>query len=205
MIQNLQTAMEAEQDLHIAKHIEPEKLPAMIQPIMALAQSDAERDMLLMSLLTAAGSCMPNLYFRYGLTGKKYYANLQCFIVGSAACGKGIANLALELVSKVHEAPPLVIAGDSSYPGFYKQLERQNGRGYIHESEGSVITDVWRTSVTNYNTALRKAAEHEPITRNRANNNSCIACPQLSVLLTGTFSQYKALVPSIENGYFSRC
>ena len=204
MIQNLQSAMEAEQDLHIAKHIEPEKLPAMIQPIMSLAQSDAERDMLLMSLLTAAGSCMPNLYFRYGLTGKKYYPNLQCFIVGSAACGKGIANLALELVNKVHEAAPLVIAGDSSYPGFYKQLERQNGRGYIHESEGSVITDVWRTSVANYNTALRKAAEHEPITRNRANNNSCIACPQLSVLLTGTFSQYKALVPSIENGYFSR-
>lgn len=204
MIQNLQPAMDADQDLHIAKHIEPENLPTMIQPIMSLAQSDAERDMLLLSLLTAAGSCMPNLYFRYGLTGKKYYPNLQCFIVGSAACGKGIANLALELVSKVHEVAPLVIAGDSSYPGFYKQLERQNGRGYIHESEGSVITDVWRSSVANYNTALRKAAEHEPITRNRANNNSCIACPQLSVLLTGTFSQYKALVPSIENGYFSR-
>ena len=204
MIQNLSSAMEADQDLHIAKHVEPENLPAMIQPVMSLAQSDAERDMLLMSLLTAAGSCMPNLYFRYGLTGKKYYANLQCFIVGSAACGKGIANLALELVSKVHEAAPLVIAGDSSYPGFYKQLERQNGRGYIHESEGSVITDVWRSSVANYNTALRKAAEHEPITRNRARDNSSIACPQLSVLLTGTFSQYKALVPSIENGYFSR-
>ena len=195
---------EAEQDLHIAKHIEPTELPAMIQPIMRLAQSDSERDMLLLSLLTAAGSCMPNLYFRYGLTGKRYYPNLQCFIVGSAASGKGIANLALDFVSRVHEACPLVIAGDSSYPGFYRQLERQNGRGYIHESEGSVITDVWRSSVTNYNTALRKAAEHEPITRNRANDSSCIACPQLSVLLTGTFSQYRALVPSIENGYFSR-
>ena len=204
MIKNLSSAMEADQDLHIAKHVEPENLPVMIQPIMSLAQSDGERDMLLLSLLTAAGSCMPNLYFRYGLTGKKYYANLQCFIVGSAACGKGIANLALELVSKVHEAASLVIAGDSSYPGFYKQLERQNGRGYIHESEGSVITDVWRSSVANYNTALRKAAEHEPITRNRARDNSSIVCPQLSVLLTGTFSQYKALVPSIENGYFSR-
>ena len=98
--------MEADQDLHIAKHVEPENLPTMIQPIMALAQSDAERDMLLLSLITAADSCMPNLYFRYGLTGKKYYPNLQCFIVGSAACGKGIANLALELVSKVHEALP---------------------------------------------------------------------------------------------------
>ena len=204
MINNLSIQAKEEQDLHIATHIEPEALPAIIQPVMALAQTDAEKDMLLLALLTAAGSCMPNLYFRYGLTGKKYYANLQCFIVGSAACGKGIANLALELVSKVHEAQPLVIAGDSSYPGFYRQLEKQNGRGYIHESEGSVITDVWRSSVANYNTALRKAAEHEPITRNRANNSSVIACPQLSVLLTGTFSQYKALVPSIENGYFSR-
>ena len=204
MINNLSIPAKEEQDLHIAKHIEPEALPAIIQPVMALAQTDAEKDMLLLSLLTAAGSCMPNLYFRYGLTGKKYFPNLQCFIVGSAACGKGIANLALELVSKVHEVQPLVIAGDSSYPGFYRQLEKQNGRGYIHESEGSVITDVWRSSVANYNTALRKAAEHEPITRNRANNSSVIACPQLSVLLTGTFSQYKALVPSIENGYFSR-
>ena len=193
-----------EQDLHVAKHIEPEQLPAIIQPIMRLANSDSERDMLLLSLLTAAGSCMPNLYFRYGPTGKRYYPSLQCFIVGSAACGKGIANLALDFVRKVNEAAPLVIPGDSSYPGFYRQLERQNGRGYIHESEGSVITDVWRSSVTNYNTALRKAAEHEPITRNRANDNSIIARPQLSVLLTGTFSQYKALVPSIENGYFSR-
>ena len=196
--------MDADQDLHIANHLDNAELPAILQPVMSLANSDSERDILLLSLLTAAGSCMPNLHFRYGLTGKRYYPNLQCFIVGSAACGKGIANLALDFVRKVHEAAPLVIAGDSSYPGVYRQLARQNGRGYIHESEGSVITDVWRSSVTNYNTALRKAAEHEPITRNRANDTSSIACPQLSVLLTGTFSQYKALVPSVENGYFSR-
>ena len=77
----------ADQDLHIAKHIGPESLPAMIQPLIGLANSDSERDMLLLSLLTAAGSCMPNLYCRYGLTGKRYYPNLQCFIVGSAASG----------------------------------------------------------------------------------------------------------------------
>ena len=204
MIQNLNSMANEDQDLHIANHIDTAELPAIIQPIMRLANSDSERDMLLLSLLTAAGSCMPKLYCRYGLSSKRYYPNLQCFIVGSAACGKGIANLALDFVRKVHNALPLVIPGDSSYPGFYRQLERQNGRGYIHESEGSVITDVWRSSVTNYNTALRKAAEHEPITRNRANDNSSIECPQLSVLLTGTFSQYRALVPSVENGYFSR-
>ena len=74
----------------------------------------------------------------------------------------------------------------------------------MHESEGSVITDIWKTSAANYNTALRKAAEHEPISRNRVKGASEIKNPRLSMLLTGTFGQYKALVPSVENGYFSR-
>ena len=42
----------------------------------------------------------------------------------------------------------------------------------MHESEGSVITDIWRTAAANYNTALRKAAEHEPISRNRCYGSS---------------------------------
>ena len=54
MINNLSIQAKEEQDLHIAKHIEPKALPAIIQPVMALAQTDAEKDMLLLSLLTAA-------------------------------------------------------------------------------------------------------------------------------------------------------
>ena len=199
-IQNLNS----ENDLHIVNHIEPESLPALIRPLMNLAQSDAEKDMLLLSLLTAAGSCMPNIYCKYGIAAKRYYPNLQLFIVGSAACGKGIANLALELVKPIHEAMPLIIPGDATYPAFYQTLAKQHGRGYIHESEGSVITDIWRSSTANYNTALRKAAEHETISRARCKEYSVIENPQLSMVLTGTFSQYHALVPSIENGYFSR-
>ena len=63
---------------------------------------------------------------------------------------------------------------------------------------------IWRSSTANYNTALRKAAEHETISRARCKEHSVIENPQLSMVLTGTFSQYHALVPSIENGYFSR-
>ena len=202
MIENLNSIPET--DLHISTHICENELPAMIRPVLSMAQSPAEKDMLLMALLTACGSVMPNLYFRYGIAAKRYYANLQCFIVGSAACGKGIANLALELVRPIHEATPLLITGDATYPAFYQQLAKQHGRGYIHESEGSVITDVWRSSTVSYNTALRKAAEHETISRSRCREASVIPCPQLSMLLTGTFGQYHALVPSVENGYFSR-
>ena len=191
-------------DLRIVEHLDMQNLPESLQTMLSLAKTEEEKDMLLMATLAAASACVPNLYFRYGPTGKKYYANLQCFILASSASGKGIANQALEMMRVVDEQYPMLIAGDSTLAAWYKALEEQGGIGYMHESEGSVITDIWRNAAANYNTALRKAAEHEAISRNRVKGASEIACPRLSMLLTGTFSQYKALVPSVENGYFSR-
>ena len=195
---------EEQANLRIVEHLDMQKLPESVQQMISLASTPEEQDIILMATLTAASACMPNLYFHYGPTGKKYYANLQCFILAAAASGKGIANQALEMVRVIDEQYPMLIAGDSTLPAFYKALQEQNGCGYLHESEGSVITDIWKTSTSNYNTALRKAAEHEPISRNRVKKASEISSPRLSMLLTGTFGQYRALVPSVENGYFSR-
>ena len=204
MIENLNPIPEEQANLHIVENMDVNNLPELMKSVLSLAHTPAEKDMLLMSALTACSGVLPNLYFKYGIGAKRYYPNLQLFIVGSAACGKGIANLALELVKPIHKANPLIIPGDATYPAFYQTLAKQKGRGYIHESEGSVITDIWRSSTANYNTALRKAAEHETISRARCREASVIENPQLSMVLTGTFSQYHALVPSIENGYFSR-
>ena len=203
MIKNLNLT-EVQEDLRIAEHLDMQKLPESVQQMIGLAATPEERDIILMATLTAASACVPNLYFRYGPTGKKYYANLQCFILAAAASGKGIANQALEMVRVLDEQYPMLIAGDSTLAAWYKALEEQNGCGYMHESEGSVITDIWKNAAANYNTALRKAAEHEAISRNRVKSASEIKNPRLSMLLTGTFGQYKALVPSVENGYFSR-
>lgn len=203
MLTNL-NSKEGQEDLRIVEHLDMHKLPESVQQMLSLASTPEERDIILMATLAAASACVPNLYFTYGPTGKKYYANLQCFILAAAASGKGIANQALEMVRVIDEQYPLLIAGDSTLAAFYKTLAEQNGCGYLHESEGSVITDIWKTSAANYNTTLRKAAEHEPISRNRVKGASEIKNPRLSMLLTGTFGQYKALVPSVENGYFSR-
>ena len=203
MIKNL-NSMEGQEDLRIVEHLDMQKLPERVQQMISLASTAEEKDIILMATLAAASACVPNLYFRYGPTGKKYYANLQCFILAAAASGKGIANQALEMVRVIDEQYPLLVAGDSTLAAFYKALEERGGCGYMHESEGSVITDIWRTAAANYNTALRKAAEHEAISRNRCTGSSEIKNPRLSMLLTGTFGQYKALVPSVENGYFSR-
>ena len=195
---------EGQEDLRIVEHLDMQKLPESVQQMLSLASTPEEQDIILMATLAAASACVPKMYFTYGPTGKKYYANLQCFILAAAASGKGIANQVLEMVRVIDEQYPMLIAGDSTLAAFYKALEEQGGCGYMHESEGSVITDIWKNAAANYNTALRKAAEHEPISRNRVKGASEIKNPRLSMLLTGTFGQYKALVPNVENGYFSR-
>ena len=195
---------EEQANLRIVEHLNMSNLPQIVRNILSLASTPEEQDILLMATLTGASAFIPNLYFRYGPTGKRYYANLQAFILAASASGKGIANQALEMVRVVDEQYPMLIAGDSTLAAWYKALEERGGCGYMHESEGSVITDIWKTAAANYNTALRKAAEHEAISRNRCTGASEIKCPKMSMLLTGTFNQYRALVPSVENGYFSR-
>ncbi|MBQ7631340.1 MAG: DUF3987 domain-containing protein [Paludibacteraceae bacterium] len=197
-------SMEEQANLRIVESLNIPNLPKPIQEMLSLASTPEEQDILLMSVLTAASACVPNIYFRYGPTGKKYYANLQTFVLAASASGKGIANLALDMMRVVDREYPMLIAGDSTLPAWYKALEEQGGCGYMHESEGSVITDIWKSDAANYNTALRKCAEHEAISRNRCKGSSEIECPRLSMLLTGTYNQYRALVPSVENGYFSR-
>ena len=44
------------------------------------------------------------------------------------------------------------------HAAFFGQLADQEGRGLLFETEGSVITDTWRTQARSYNTALRQAA-----------------------------------------------
>lgn len=199
-----QLVKQEENNLRIVEHLDMQSLPEPLQQMLSMAATPEEQDILLMATLTAVSACVPNLYFRYGPTGKKYFANLQCFILAASASGKGIANQALEMVRVVDEQYPLLISGDSTLAAWFNALEEQNGCGYMHESEGSVITDIWRSSAANYNTALRKAAEHEPVSRNRCYGSAEIGCPRLSMLLTGTYNQYRHLVPSVENGYFSR-
>lgn len=195
---------EEQGNLRIVEHLDKQSLPEPLRQMLTLATTPEEQDILLLATLTAASACVPNLYFRYGPTGKRYYSNLQCFVLAASASGKGIAGQALEMVRVIDEQYPLLISGDSTLAAWYKALKERNGCGYMHESEGSVITDIWRAGAANYNTALRKAAEHEPISRNRCAEASEISNPRLSMLLTGTFNQYRTLVPSVENGYFSR-
>ena len=71
MIQNL-TNPEEQANLRIVENMDVNNLPEMMQNVLSLANTSAEKDMLLMSALVACGSVMPNLYCRYGVAAKKY-------------------------------------------------------------------------------------------------------------------------------------
>ena len=124
--------MEEQEDLRIVEHLDMHKLPESVQQMLSLASTPEEQDIILMATLAAASACVPNLYFSYGPTGKKYFANLQCFILAAAASGKGIANQALEMVRVLDEQYPLLIAGDSTLPAWYKALEAHSGGQLQH-------------------------------------------------------------------------
>lgn len=192
-------------DLRIAHYIDDAGLPTFLRELMPLAHTDSERDMLLLSALAGAGCALPNYYALHGPNYKCYYPNLLLFIEARAAQGKSIASIAQRLLQPLAKRGGLFLSADSTHAAFADNLARQLGRGFCYESEGSVITDVWRRNCSGYNALLRKAAEHEDYTLSRKNaGDLLIPSPRLSMVITGTFDQYRALVPSASNGLFSR-
>lgn len=206
-MKTLITTPNNQDDLLISPYLNDEQMPSIIRDLMPLAKTPAQKDMLLLSILTAAGSAMPNTYFTYGLTRHTYYPNLICFIEAMAAQGKSIASVGQQLLAPIEAESPFFLAADSTHAAFVHRLAEQMGVGFCFESEGSVITDIWRRSGCNgYNSLLRKSAEHEEyrLSRRSEQDDIIIPCPRLSMLITGTFDQFTALVPSATNGLFSR-
>lgn len=195
-----------EDDMRITPYLEMGELPEFLTSLLSIAKDDAERDMLLMSVLTATSSALPNLYFRHGSLQKRYYANLLCFIEAPAAFGKSIAGVGSELLRKIDEETPLFIAGNSTHAAFVDRLRQKNGIAYSYTSEGSVITNIWKRNGCNgYSDLLRQAAEHETIHVSRKTEpDIVIPSPRLSMLITGTFDQFRTFLPSAQNGLFSR-
>lgn len=195
-----------EDDMRITPYLEMGDLPEFLTTLLPIAKDDAERDMLLMSVLTATSSALPNLYFRHGSLQKRYYANLLCFIEAPAAFGKSIAGVGSELLRKIDEETPLFIAGNSTHAAFVDRLRQKNGIAYSYTSEGSVITNIWKRNGCNgYSDLLRQAAEHETIHVSRKTEpDIVIHSPRLSMLITGTFDQFRTFLPSAQNGLFSR-
>lgn len=99
-----------------------------------------------------------------------------------------------------------LIAGDNSGTGILENLIDADGAGLICETEADTVSSAIGTDYGHWSDTLRKSFDHERLAYNRRTNHEYRECREscLSVLLSGTPAQVRPLIPSAENGLFSR-
>lgn len=113
--------------------------------------------------------------------------------------------------SKV-EAPQMpknrmfLISGNNTGTGILQNIMDANGTGLICETEANTISAAIGSEYGHWSDTLRKAFDHDRLSYNRRTDQEYreIKKSYLSVLLSGTPAQVKPLIPSTENGLFSR-
>ena len=100
----------------------------------------------------------------------------------------------------------LFIPANNSVTGVYQLISDNEGRGLIFETEGDTLAQAFKSDYGNYSDGFRKAFHHETISYYRRTDREYVDIerPCLSTVLSGTPKQIQALVPSAENGLFSR-
>lgn len=100
----------------------------------------------------------------------------------------------------------LLIAGDNTGTGIQENLMDSGGVGLICETEADTVSTAIGGDHGHWSDLLRKCFDHDRLAYNRCTNHEYRECNVtfLCVLLSGTPAQIKPLIPSAENGLFSR-
>jgi hypothetical protein len=117
-------------------------------------------------------------------------------------------KLQTEPPEKPEPAPILMhyIPANSSKSGLIQLVNENKGKGTIFETEGDSLADALKQDYGGFSDVLRKAFHFERLSFFRRTNNEHIEIdnPCVSVVLSSTFDQLFGLVPSPQNGLFSR-
>ena len=187
------------------------KLPPVLKDLMCVFQTRQDKEIVLLSCLAVFSGCVPKIYGIYD--GKEHGLNIYVAIIGPAGCGKSIAGWARYIVvliekSYTERGKMLFFPADTSFAALLSALSRNNGTGILFAFEIDTMTQNFGKEWGNINTLLRQAFQQERYEniRNGETKGEVIDLerPALSLLLTGTPNQIKRLIPSTEDGLFSR-
>ena len=100
----------------------------------------------------------------------------------------------------------LIIPGNTSATAVIQIMHDNDGACLIVESEGDTLARAFSSDYGNYSENFRCSFHHEPFGYHRRGGDEHVEVkePKLSAVLTGTPEQIKSLIPSPENGLFSR-
>lgn len=207
-------AQESSSTLLLTPDIPVGQLPPFLQKAISVVDSPSQKDMLLLSVLTAVSAVLPHIRLLYGKPALNYYTNLMTLIIAPAASGKGVMNNALKLIQPIEDQLSMFgrtvqIPTNSSTGAFMDQLEANDNAGFIFDTEIDELSKTWKQNFSNYSTILRKAAQHESHRMTRKlvpyeQISTSVKEPHLSVLLSGTPNQLKPLLGTGEDGLASR-
>lgn len=100
----------------------------------------------------------------------------------------------------------LMIPANSSSTAIYQALHDNHDQGITFETEADSLANTLKSDYGNFSDGLRKGFHHEDINYRRRKENEHVEIhnPKWTVYLTGTPGQVPNLIPSAENGLFSR-
>ena len=107
------------------------------------------------------------------------------------------------------QMPPnrmFLISGNNTGTGILQNIMDSDGTGLICEAEADTLSTAIGSDHGHWSDTLRKAFDHDRLSYNRRTDQEYREVKRifLAVLLSGTPAQVRALIPSAENGLFSR-
>ena len=200
--------------LFLTTSIREGQLPEFLEKAISVADITAQKDMLLISALTAASYALPHIRILHGRPQHIYSPNLISLIVAPPASGKGVMNNAELLLEPINEFLQMgdrnaIYSGDFSSSSFVRTLAKNEGEVFMIQTEMDKMGKNWKQSSNDFSDMFRQAFEHETIRYTRSTGTQdtidiTIKHPQLSVLLSGTLDQLRPLVGDGQNGLASR-
>lgn len=134
---------------------------------------------------------------------KQEMDNYQQELADIRAMGKKASGIPLP------KEPPYrssMIPANCSSTAIYQALHDNHDQGITFETEADSLANTLKSDYGNFSDGLRKGFHHEDITYRRRKENEHVEIhnPKWTVYLTGTPGQVANLIPSAENGLFSR-
>ncbi len=99
-----------------------------------------------------------------------------------------------------------LIAGNNTGTGILQNIMDAGGRGLIFEPEADTLSTAIGSEYGRFSDTLRKCFDHDRLTYNRRTDQEYREVEKsfLGLLISGTPGQVRPLIPSAENGLFSR-
>ena len=116
------------------------QLPLFLERAISIASTPEQKDMLLLSTLSAVSYALPHIRFLYGDPMRDYFVNLMVAVIAPAASGKGVLSYSEKLLEPIDDylrsrGKQAIFSADASSRAFFDVLEENGSTGFILETE----------------------------------------------------------------------